>query len=54
MKIQKAGYHGLYFPDLGITLDGYHPDANYSFVSHAHADHMPRNKNTFAYATYNR
>ncbi|PKD43154.1 hypothetical protein [Rhodohalobacter barkolensis] len=51
MIIKKAGYHGLYFPDLGITLDGYHPEADFSFVSHAHADHMPRNKNTKAYAT---
>jgi putative mRNA 3-end processing factor len=51
MIIKKAGYHGLYFPELGITLDGYHPKADFSFVSHAHADHMPRNKNAKAYAT---
>lgn len=52
MKIQKTGYHGLYFPDLKISLDGYHPEAQYSFVSHAHADHMPRNKKTKAYASH--
>jgi len=51
MKIRKAGYHGLYLPELKISLDGYHPEAEYSFVSHAHADHMPRNKNTKAYAS---
>jgi putative mRNA 3-end processing factor len=50
-RFQKTGYHGLYFPDLGIALDGYHPDSEYVFVSHAHADHMPRNRSTKAYAT---
>jgi putative mRNA 3-end processing factor len=44
MKIQKTGYHGLYFPDLKISVDGYHPEAETVFVSHAHADHMPRNR----------
>lgn len=51
MKIQKTGYHGLYFPELKVALDGYHPKAEYVFVSHAHADHMPRNRNTPAYAS---
>ena len=49
--IQKSGYHGLYFPELGVSLDGYHPEAEYVFVSHAHADHMPKNRSTNAYAT---
>lgn len=51
MKFQKTGYHGLYFPDLGISLDGYHPKSAYTFVSHAHADHMPRNRSTRAFAS---
>ena len=51
MIIQKAGYHGLYFPKLGVCLDGHHPSAEYVFVSHAHADHMPRNRNANALAT---
>lgn len=51
MRFQKTGYHGLYFPDLGISLDGYHPKAELTFVSHAHADHIPRNKKTIAFAT---
>ncbi|WP_069132342.1 hypothetical protein [Rhodohalobacter halophilus] len=51
MKLNKAGYNGLFLPELNISLDGYHPEANYSFVSHAHADHMPRNKKTKAYAS---
>jgi len=51
LRFQKTGYHGLYFPDLGIALDGYHPESDYVFVSHAHADHMPRNRSTSAFAT---
>jgi putative mRNA 3-end processing factor len=51
MIIEKTGYHGLYFPDLRISLDGYHPDAEAVFVSHAHADHMPRNRSARAIAT---
>lgn len=51
MKFEKSGYHGIYFPNLKIALDGYHPDADYLFVSHAHADHMPRNRSAKAFAT---
>lgn len=51
MKIRKTGYHGLFFPDLKISVDGYHPDAEAVFVSHAHADHMPRNRSARAIAT---
>lgn len=51
MKIQKTGYHGLYFPDLGLSVDGFHREAKYTFVSHAHADHMPRNRSAKALAT---
>lgn len=51
LRFQKTGYHGLYFPDLGVALDGYHPESEYVFVSHAHADHMPRNRSTSAFAT---
>lgn len=51
MKFEKSGYHGIYFPNLKVALDGYHPDADYLFVSHAHADHMPRNRSAKAFAT---
>jgi len=51
MNIQKTGYHGLYLPELGLAMDGYHPDADYLFVSHAHADHMPRNRAAKVHAT---
>lgn len=51
IPFQKIGYHGLFFPDLGLSLDGYHPKASHLFVSHAHADHMPRNSSSHAFAT---
>jgi putative mRNA 3-end processing factor len=51
LRFQKTGYHGLYFPDIGVALDGYHPKSDYVFVSHAHADHMPKNRSAKAYAT---
>lgn len=51
LRFQKTGYHGLYFPDIGVAVDGYHPKSNYVFVSHAHADHMTRNRSARAFAT---
>ncbi|TVQ66100.1 MAG: hypothetical protein EA360_06895 [Balneolaceae bacterium] len=50
-RIEKTGHHGLYFPDLGIALDGSHPDAAATFVSHAHADHIPYNRKVTVHAT---
>lgn len=51
VKIQKAGYHGILLPDLKIGLDYSGSKADYYFVSHAHADHMPRNRKLSVYAT---
>ncbi len=51
MKFVKAGYHGLYFPDLGLALDGYHSEATHIFISHAHADHMIRNSSANVFAS---
>ena len=51
MKILKAGYQGLYLPELQIAMDGTHPDARYTFVTHAHADHMHRNRNVHTRAS---
>lgn len=51
IRIEKTGYHGLYLPDLKIALDGFHPDAEAMFISHAHADHLPSNRTATAYAT---
>lgn len=51
MNILKAGYQGLYLPELQIALDGTHPEARYTFVTHAHADHMHRNRNVHTRAS---
>lgn len=44
IKIRKAGYHGILLPELNIGLDYSGNQAEYIFISHAHADHMPRNR----------
>ncbi|HCD53215.1 MAG TPA: hypothetical protein DEQ34_12250 [Balneolaceae bacterium] len=51
IKITKAGYHGILLPELSIGLDYSGNDADYIFISHAHADHMPRNRKLTVYAT---
>lgn len=51
MRLKKAGYQGIYLPDLGIAMDGTHPDAGFTFVTHAHADHMHRNRAAHTYAS---
>ncbi|MFU8813217.1 MAG: hypothetical protein ACNA78_09625 [Balneolaceae bacterium] len=51
MTLEKAGWQGLYIPELSISLDGAHPDAETTFVSHAHADHMHRNRKANTIAT---
>src|SRR5690625_7820413 len=51
MNIQKAGYQGIWLPDLRTALAGYHPGAEVSFVSHAHSDHVPSNRRASVYAT---
>lgn len=51
MRLKKAGFQGIYLPDLGIAMDGTHPDARYTFVTHAHADHMHRNRSAHTHAS---
>jgi len=51
MHIQKSGYHGILLPELDIGFDLSGPEAEHIFISHAHADHMPRNRATKVYAT---
>ncbi len=51
LKITKAGHHGILLPDLSIGLDYSGTKANHIFISHAHADHMPRNRNLTVYCT---
>ena len=52
IRLQKADYHGIVLPDYGIGLDISRPGmAQYTFISHAHADHMPRDRAMSVYAT---
>ncbi len=51
VRIKKAGHHGILLPDLKIGLDYSGTKADHYFVSHAHADHMPRNRKLTVYAT---
>lgn len=51
MRLRKAGYQGIYLPDLGIAMDGTHPGASHTFVTHAHADHMHRNRSVHTFAS---
>ena len=53
MNITKAGYHGILLPDLNIGFDYSGADTQHTFISHAHADHMPRNRNSSVYCTEN-
>ena len=51
MNIQKSGYHGILLPDYDIGFDLSGPETDHIFISHAHADHMPRNRSASVYAT---
>lgn len=53
MKIIKTGAHGILLPELNIGFDYSGPAAGYIFISHAHADHMPRGNTIPVYATAN-
>lgn len=53
MNIIKAGYHGILLPDLNIGFDYSGTDTRYTFISHAHSDHMPRNRKSRVYCTEN-
>lgn len=53
MQITKAGYHGILLPELSIGFDFSTPEADHIFISHAHSDHMPRNRQESVYCTPN-
>lgn len=42
--LAASGGHGIFLPDVGLSLDNSHPKAELVFISHAHADHLPRNR----------
>lgn len=51
LKVVKAGYHGILLPEVGIGLDYSGTKAEHIFISHAHADHVPKNRKLSVYAT---
>ncbi len=51
VKIIKAGQHGILLPEVGVGLDYSGSKAKHIFISHAHADHMPRNRKLTVHAT---
>ncbi len=53
MNITKAGYHGILLPDLNIGFDYSGTNTQHTFISHAHADHMPRNRQSNVYCSPN-
>ncbi|MFH5885572.1 hypothetical protein ACG2F4_14775 [Halalkalibaculum sp. DA3122] len=53
MQITKAGYHGILLPELNIGFDFSTPEVDHIFISHAHSDHMPRNRKESVYCTPN-
>ncbi len=51
MQITKAGYHGILLPELNIGFDFSTSEADHIFISHAHSDHMPRNRKAPVYCS---
>lgn len=51
IKIEKSGHHGIVLTDYSIGLDVSQDVARHIFISHAHADHVPSNRNLSVYAT---
>lgn len=53
ITIKKAGYHGISLPQFGIGFDYSGSGEDHIFISHAHADHMPRKRNASVYCSPN-
>jgi putative mRNA 3-end processing factor len=45
IKLEKSGWQGFRLPDAGVALDAAGKVGDYVFISHAHADHVPRERN---------
>ncbi|MFU8862039.1 MAG: MBL fold metallo-hydrolase RNA specificity domain-containing protein [Cyclonatronaceae bacterium] len=44
MKIEKSGWQGFRLPESGVALDTAGRHGDHVFISHAHADHVPRDR----------
>jgi len=51
IQFQKTQYSGILLPDYRLALDVSDHRADYIFITHAHADHMPRNREASVYCT---
>lgn len=51
IRIEKYGYQGILLPDYGVGLDVNDQVCEHVFISHAHADHVPRDRRISVYAT---
>jgi len=50
LQINNMGYHGIYLPEANLLLDGSGVDAP-TFITHAHADHVPRDRHQPVFAS---
>lgn len=53
ITVKKAGYHGILLHELNIGFDFSGTGTRHVFISHAHSDHMPRNRKASVYCTEN-
>lgn len=51
LDYRLSGYHGIVLPNPEVGLDVAGPVTKHIFVSHAHADHLPRDRHMQVYAT---
>jgi putative mRNA 3-end processing factor len=51
MKIEKSGWQGFRLPDVQAALDTAGRKGDHVFISHAHADHVPRDRKTDVYCS---
>lgn len=51
LNYKLDGYQGVILPELNIGFDIKNEAADYIFISHAHADHLPRDRNMRVFAT---
>lgn len=51
IKLRSSGGHGIELPDLDIGLDTNSQKMKHVFISHAHADHVPRDRSITVVAT---
>ncbi len=52
LNVENAGYNGIYLPECRLAMDGSHPEAKYTFITHAHSDHLPGNRQSTVWCTH--